>query len=244
MMTVIALVLTFASGASDVTSITRLGNAFTSVMTGNIAIFGLSLARESVSQATHTATAVAGYVAGVAIGTQIGWHAARRSAKPAEKPPGGYWPPYMPLLLATELLLLAGVLAGWELTGSRPAGGAQFVILALAAGAMGIQSAAVSQMGIGNVSTTYLTGTLTDLVSAISRPGNNPGWRRPVILAGLLAGAVLAGVLLAAAPAAVPLLPLLAVAAATLLGAGHIGHRGHRGQRGRREQPEHRPARD
>lgn len=218
-MTVIVMVLTFASGASDVTSITRLGNAFTSVMTGNIAIFGLSLARGSVSQATHLATAVAGYVVGVGIGTQLGWHAAKRwPAEPAEEPPGGHWPPYMPLLLGTELLLLACVLAGWEATGSRPAGGAQFVILALSACAMGTQSASVAQLGLGNVSTTYLTGTLTGLVSATFRPGGRPGWRRPLVFAGVLAGSVLAGVLLANAPAAVPLLPLLGVATATLLG--------------------------
>ena len=42
-MTVIAVLLTFASGASDVTSFTRLGNVFTSVMTGNITVFGLPL---------------------------------------------------------------------------------------------------------------------------------------------------------------------------------------------------------
>ena len=230
-MTVIVMVLTFASGASDVTSITRLGNAFTSVMTGNIAIFGLSLARESVSQATHCATAVAGYVVGVAIGTQLGLHAAKRwPAEPAEKPPDGYWPPYMPLLLGTELLLLACVLAGWEVTGSRPAGGAQFVILALAACAMGIQSASVGQLGLGNVSTTYLTGTLTGLVSATVRPGSKPGWRRPLVFAGLLAGAVLAGILLATAPAVVPLLALLGVATAIQLGSISRA-RGHRPER-------------
>jgi uncharacterized membrane protein YoaK (UPF0700 family) len=218
-MTVIVTVLTFASGASDVTSITRLGNAFTSVMTGNIALFGLSLARESVSQATHTATAVAGYVVGVAIGTQLGWHAAKRwPAEPLKEQPGEHWPPYMPLLLGTELLLLAGVLAGWEVTGSRPAGGAQFVLLALAACAMGTQSASVAQLGLGNVSTTYLTGTLTGLVSATVRPGSKPGWRRPLVFVGVLAGAVLAGVLLANAPAVVPVLPILGVATALLLG--------------------------
>jgi len=217
-MTIIVMVLTFASGASDVTSITRLGNVFTSVMTGNLALFGLSLAHESVSQATHTVTAVASYVAGVAISTRISWHAERRSAKPADEPPGEQWPSHMPLLLGTELLLLAGVLAGWEVAGSRPAGGSQFVILVLAACAMGIQSAGVNQLGLGNVSTTYLTGTLTGLITAFARPDGKPGWRRPLILVGLLSGAVLAGVLLATAAWAVPLLPLAGVATATLLG--------------------------
>src|SRR5215469_11573151 len=121
-MTVIAVVLTFASGASDVASFTRLGNVFTSVMTGNITMFGLSLARGSASLAAHTGVAFAGYVTGVVIGTRIAWHRTeRRSAGPAVKPPGGSWPAHMTLTLLTELTLLAGVLAGWELTGTRPA---------------------------------------------------------------------------------------------------------------------------
>jgi len=227
-LTVIAVVLIFASGASDVMSFTRLGNVFTSVMTGNMTMFGLSLARGSASLAAHTAVAVAGYVAGVAAGTRLSWdHAERRTPAPAAPAataataPGGRWPPGMTLPLLVELALFAGVVAGWELTSSNPAGTAQYVILALAACAMGIQSAAVNQMGLGNVSTTYLTGTLTGLVSAITRPdGKRAGLRRPSVLIGLVLGAVLAGVFLANVPAVVPLLPLAAVAAVILLGSG------------------------
>jgi len=219
-MTVIAVLLTFASGASDVTSFTRLGNVFTSVMTGNITVFGLSLARGSASLAMHTALAVAGYATGVAAGTLISrYRAARAPDKPAAEPAGENWPAHMTLTLAAELTLLTGVLIGWEVTGSRPAGPAQYVILAIAACAMGIQSAAVVQLGLGNVSTTYLTGTLTGLVSEIFRPDTKVGWRRPGVLAGLLAGASLAGVLVANAAWAVPCLPLVGVAAATALGA-------------------------
>jgi uncharacterized membrane protein YoaK (UPF0700 family) len=227
--TIVAVFLTFASGASDVTALTRLGNVFTSVMTGNMTVFGLSLARQSVSLGAHTATAVGGYIVGVAAATVIGRHRAERdsgtaagkpgSGKPASgRQAGGEWPPRMTLTLAIELLLLAGVLTGWELSGSHPAGTAQYVILAAAACAMGLQSAAVNRMGLGNVSTTYLTGTLTGLVSSIFRPEEKVGWRRPAILAGLVAGAVLAGLLLAAAGWAVPLLPILGVTAAVFVG--------------------------
>ena len=222
-MTVIAVLLTFASGASDVASFTRLGDVFTSVMTGNITVFGLALARGSASLVIHTALAFAGYVAGVAVGTLIArYRTDRTSATPPAEPAGERWPGHMTLTLAAELVLLAGVLVGWEVTGSRPAGLAQYVILAVAACAMGIQSAAVGQLGLGNVSTTYLTGTLTGLVSAIFRPGATVGWRRPALLGGLLAGASLAGLLVASAARAVPCLPLLGVAAATVLGARSV----------------------
>ena len=226
MMTVIAVLLTFASGASDVASFTRLGNVFTSVMTGNITIFGLSLARGSASLAMHTALAVAGYVTGVAAGTLIGrYHAAPAQDNPSGEPAGERWPAHMTLTLAAELVLLTGVLTGWEVTGSRPAGPAQYAILGVAACAMGIQSAAVVQLGLGNVSTTYLTGTLTGLVSAVFQPDDKVGWRRPGVLAGLLAGASLAGLLVAHAAWAVPCLPLLGVAVATTLGARSVNSR-------------------
>jgi uncharacterized membrane protein YoaK (UPF0700 family) len=223
-MTAVAVLLTFASGACDVASFTRLGNVFTSVMTGNITVFGLSLARGSVSLGAHTAVAVAGYVAGVVVGTRMGWHLAGKlqEGSPANAP-GGHWPAHMTLTLLVEIVLFGGVIAGWELTGSRPAGAAQITILAVAACAMGIQSAAVNQMGLGNVSTTFLTGTLTGLVSALARPGTRPaGGRRPTVLLGLLAGAVLAGLFLANVPAIVPVLPFTALVCAVTLGSGIV----------------------
>jgi uncharacterized membrane protein YoaK (UPF0700 family) len=222
-LTVIAVLLTFASGASDVASFTRLGNVFTSVMTGNMVVFGLSLARGSATLAAHTVTAVAGYVLGVTLGTRIAWRHGVRPSGAASAAGEREWPPHITLTLLTEFALFAGVVIGWEVTGTRPAGAAQFVILVLAACAMGIQSAAVNQMGLGNVSTTYLTGTLTGLVTAVARPdGSKTGLRRPSVLLGLLLGAVLAGVFIANAAAVVPFLPLAAVGTAAALESGRF----------------------
>lgn len=223
-LTAIAVLLTFASGASDVASFTRLGNVFTSVMTGNMVVFGLSLARGSVLLAAHTVAAFAGYVLGVSVGTRIAWHHAARADRPSGAAgAAAQWPPHITLTLLTEFGLFALVVAGWEVTGTRPGGAPQFVILALAACAMGIQSSAVNHMGLGNVSTTYLTGTLTGLVSAVVRPDETrPGLRRPAVLGGLLLGAVLAGVFVANAAAVVPLLPFLAVGTAAALGSGRL----------------------
>ena len=134
-LTAIAILLTFASGASDVASFTRLGGVFTSVMTGNMVVFGLSLAHASALLAAHTVAAVAGYVLGVALGTQIAWHhaARRKGSLTKEKVAGEDWPPHIPLTLLTEFVLFVGVVVGWEVTGTRPTGAAQFVILILAA---------------------------------------------------------------------------------------------------------------
>jgi uncharacterized membrane protein YoaK (UPF0700 family) len=117
-------------------------------------------------------------VAGVAAGTLIGrYRTDRTPAKSPAAPAGEHWPAHMTPTLAAELTLLTGVLVGWEVTGSRPAGWAQYVILAVAACAMGIQSAAVVQLGLGNVSTTYLTGTLTVLGPAGRRNRSAGGAR-------------------------------------------------------------------
>jgi Protein of unknown function (DUF1275) len=69
--TLIAIALMFASGANDVASFTRLGGVFTSVMTGNIVLWGLAAAQRSVSLFSHTAVSIAGYIAGVAGGTWV-----------------------------------------------------------------------------------------------------------------------------------------------------------------------------
>jgi uncharacterized membrane protein YoaK (UPF0700 family) len=215
-MTVVAVLLTFGSGAMDVATFTRLGNVFASVMTGNIVVFGLSLARGSVSLAAHTAMAFAGYVLGVAIGTRVAWFHSRRVAPDSEDSP---WPPHVTWAFLLELALLAGFTIGWEVSGGSPSGGTQFAVLGIAACAMGIQSAAVIDMGLKEVSTTFLTGTLTGLVSALaSGDGQRVGVRRPGVLLGLAGGAILAGLLVAYLPSLVPVLPLGALAAVLVLG--------------------------
>jgi len=222
-MTVIAVLLTFGSGAMDVASFTRLGNVFASVMTGNIVLFGLSLARGSVSQASHTAMAVGGYVIGVAVGTRVAWFHARRvrnSVSDSDSP----WPPHVTMAFLLEFLLLAIVTAGWEATGGRPAGLTQFVMLVIAACAMGIQSAAVTDMGLKEVSTTFLTGTLTSLIRSLAAPGGpRLGLRRPGVLFGLVSGALLSGVFVAYVPDLVPALPLAALVAVIVLGSRGTG---------------------
>ena len=213
-MTLIAIALTFASGATDVASFTRLGGVFTSVMTGNIVLWGLSAAQRSVSLASHTAVSIAGYIAGVAGGTWVA-HGFKASASDSDSGGGrdSVLPGHVNWALFAELILLAGLTAGWEITGARPAGWAEFVLLAVTAAAMGVQASAVNEMGLTHVSTTFLTGTLTALVSSLASPGKETqqGGRRFGVLIGLAAGAGLCGLLVATAADVVPALPLAAL---------------------------------
>ena len=211
-LTLIAIALTFGSGATDVASFTRLGGVFTSVMTGNIVLAGLAVAQRSLTLASHTAVSIAGYIVGVAGGTWIAYGFKR--AKPADDEGGAsVLPAHVNWALFAELILLGGLTVGWEITGARPAGWAQYCLLAVTAAAMGVQASAVNEMGLTHVSTTFLTGTLTGLVSSLVSPGKETphGPRRFGVLIGLAAGAGLCGLLVATAAAAVPALPLAAL---------------------------------
>jgi uncharacterized membrane protein YoaK (UPF0700 family) len=252
-LTAIAIALTFASGAADVACFTRLGGVFASVMTGNIVLWGLAAARGSATLASHTTVSIAGYITGVACGTWIGHGvktaalavrgtdsesdadaaadaAAGSSAAGSDAAgDGGVLPSHVLGVLLAELTLLAGFTVGWEVSGARPAGWAQFALLATLAAAMGMQSFAVNNMGLTEVATTYLTGTLTGLVSSLASPGKrtpNAG-RRFGVLIGLVAGASLSGLLVATAADAVPALPLAALIT-TIVAATRPGWRARR----------------
>jgi uncharacterized membrane protein YoaK (UPF0700 family) len=217
-LTLIAIALTFGSGAADVASFTRLGDVFTSVMTGNIVLWGLAAARGSLTLFSHTAVAIAGYIAGVAAGTWIG-HGFRAADPGEDENQAATLPGHVVRPLLAELALLAVFAAGWEVSGASPAGWLQYCLLTALAAGMGVQSSAVKDMGLAEVSTTYLTGTLTGLVSSLARPGQATPQRarRVGVLIGLVAGASLCGLLGATAASAVPALLLGALVATLVL---------------------------
>ena len=207
--TVLAVLLTVGTGATDVASFTRLGNIFASVMTGNLVVLGLAIGRRSGILAAHTLIAFAGYMTGVAAGARV---------VPEGRAPGAGWHRRLPAALLVELVLLAGFTAGWEVTGATPRGGTQLGLLAVAAAAMGTQSAAVRSFA-GGVSTTYLTGTLTGVVAALVTPGRpaRVEWRQAALLAAVAVGATAGALVIRYAPAALPAIPLAAVTAVILV---------------------------
>jgi len=206
-LTLAAVLLTIGTGGTDVLSLTRLGGVFASVMTGNLVLLGLAAARASADLAAHTGVAIGGYVLGVAVGARVIALAPQRRRAAGQRGAGPEgWPAMVTAALVLELVLLAVFAAGWELAGPHPAGAGQYLLLVTATVAMGIQSAAVRGFGRGEYATTYLTGTLTSLIAGLVTPGTRrwPGWRQPGALLALAAGALVNGILVAHAPAAVP----------------------------------------
>ena len=200
----LAMALAAASGATDVASFLRLGGVFASVMTGNLVLFGLGVARQSGALVGHAATALAGYVAGVALGALI----CRGSSEESD-----LWPRRVSATLAVELLAFAGFTIGWELVRGHASGVTQFALLAVAAIAMGLQSEAMRNVG-GQLSTTYLTGTLTSAVSLLVTRGRRRGvnWLSVGVLGSAAIGAAAGAALIRAAPVTLPILPVVAVA--------------------------------
>ena len=154
----------------------------------------------------------------MALGTWVA-----HGTKEADAEPGtGVLATHVIWVLLAELTLLAGFTVGWEVSGARPAGWAQFSLLATLAAAMGMQSSAVNDMGLTQVSTTYLTGTLTGLVSSLVSPRQETpdSGRRVGVLIGLVAGASLCGLFVATAADVVPILPLAALITTLTLATG------------------------
>jgi uncharacterized membrane protein YoaK (UPF0700 family) len=196
-------VLAAAAGCLDVVCVVRLGGAFASVVTGNLVQLGLGIAIVNASLAIPMAVAVGTYGLGVAAATiAVGHH-------------GAGWRRRTSLVAAGEWVLLAGVVAGWLAVHGRPDAPAGLLILAPAALAMGVQSAITISSGVPRAATTYLTGTLTNVVRTLTTAPHHPqaaagGAGR---LAALLVGAILGALLLRFAPLWAPVLPTLLVAA-------------------------------
>lgn len=201
----LAIVLTVLTGATDAVAFLRLGNVFTSVMTGNMVLLGLAMGRGELTALEHAGLAVAAFVAGSVAGSHLAG---------APRDEDGAWPRRLTLALAAELGIFVAVAAGWWVSRSHPAGLAQSLLLAASALALGVQSSAILRLNVSGLSTTYLTGTLTTLVQALTTARRLQGNGRSLcLLIALIAGAGLGALLATQAPAAVPLVPLVILAA-------------------------------
>ena len=200
----LVVVLAVTSGAADALGFLALGSAFTSVMTGNMVLFGVAVSHGDVSGMLLTSVAIGAFVAGAAVGTRV-------AGSPATGDP--VWPVAVTRALGVELALFTGVGIAWWALGSDPPASGYLPMLAASAAALGLQSSAIQRFGVSGLSTTYLTGTLTTVVIRLaSGHGFRAVRHSAVILLGLIVGAALMGGLIALAPVLVPLLLVATVA--------------------------------
>lgn len=205
----LVVILALTSGATDAIGFLALGNAFTSVMTGNLVLLGVGAADRDAAAVVLVVVAIVSFMVGAAIGAHVVGVA--REGDPI-------WPRAVSVALAIELVMFAAFGVGWWLLDSEPAGDWLIPLLALNAGALGLQSSAIQRFGVPGLSTTYLTGTLTTVVIRLTHGKGLRAVRHSlVILAGLIVGAAVATVALELAPVAVPLLQVGTVAAVLLV---------------------------
>ncbi len=199
----LVVVLALTSGAVDAVTFVRLGNVFSSVITGNLALLGLAVGERHGALAIGSGLALGAYAAGVLAGGAL--------AGPME---GGQpvWPRRTTVTMAAELVVLAGFSAGWLGADGHPSDGVRLTLLALTAAAMGMQSAAVRLLG--QMSTTYLTSTLIGIFQSIGARRVPRDWQRSTaVLIAFVAGAAfgVAGAIASAALVPVAVMVPLAV---------------------------------
>jgi uncharacterized membrane protein YoaK (UPF0700 family) len=207
--------LSFASGCTDILSYRQLGQVFTSAMTGNIALLGLDLGQGNLPATSRNMAAFAGFLTGLLLGAAL--------LRGQRGTPG--WSRAMTRALLAEEVLLAAFAALWYEGRGPSSDGLLYGLIALSAIAMGVQSIVAHRAGVTGITTTYFTGTLTQIV--VGATGGNtarlpegrppPRIRWPVFsFLAYVTGAVLASFLLTQAP--VPALALPAVPAAAIAG--------------------------
>lgn len=192
---VILALLSFGAGAADAFAFTALGGIFTANMTGNVIIAGLAL------QPGHDATLMRAGIAfaGFASALLIGFRLTRTVSRTIALRTG----------LAISALCMAALALLWHC--AQPSSWATLPMIALSAMAMAFQTVAAKRAGArGGATTTFVTGTLTDLLRDLV--DKTESWRnaRWVPLAALPAGAAAAMLTWMASPAMAPLPPLAA----------------------------------
>ena len=189
--------LSAVAGATDVLSLVQLGQVFTSVMTGNLVLLGLAAGTTDAGRAIRTGVSLGGYVLGTAGGTVL--------ATPRHRSPT-VWPRSVTLALGVELAVFIALAPSWWLIGTHPTGWHRIALLLSASMAMGLQAAAVRQVRVPGVTTTYFTSTLTRVVARLTPPHVDLDLRNVPQLVGLAAGAGIGALLLVSAPGYAPIL--------------------------------------
>jgi uncharacterized membrane protein YoaK (UPF0700 family) len=211
-----AMALAATSGATDAIGYLTLGHVFTSAMTGNLVLLGISLGHRNGERAGRVLASLACFMVGAALGARIA-----RSPK-ADDP---VWPSAITRALAIEAVIFVMYAACWWAVGARPDIVAKAVLLGLGAIALGIQSSAMQRFGVG-LNTTFLSGSLTTLVGQLATGHRFRETRHHLLLLlGLVCGGAMAALLVIHSPAFAPLIQLIPLAAA-LAGAVWLGRAG------------------
>lgn len=204
--------LSLASGCTDVLSFLKLGDLFTSAMTGNTALLAIAIGRGQLLAASRSLCALLGFTLGVALATVIyaPWHAQQNARRGLKR------------LLLLELVFLGGCAALWSASPDPVQGGALYAVIVLSAFSMGIQAVGARSINSSGISTiVFTTGLIQIVTSAIGtltrRAAGGPSPASNAHLGTFAAfglGAVLSALLVSVCVKALIWLPVAAVSCA------------------------------
>lgn len=146
-----------ASGSADGWSFFGFAHVFVANMTGNTVLLGVAVFHLH-GDVIHPLVALGAYLAGTVAGTLI----TRRI------PADAAWAKPVSWALFLEAVLLIGAEVAWVAMGRAPSDRAGLALLSVVALAIGIQSAAMIQLKVPGVVTTYITGTWTTLANGLT----------------------------------------------------------------------------
>ncbi|MGV9239305.1 DUF1275 family protein [Streptomyces nigra] len=179
-LSVMVVLLSFATGAADAFAFSELGGVFTANMTGSVILSGLTGRPGYGALIAGAGTALGAFLIGVYLAS---------SATP--KRPGASWRRIRSVLLAVVALDLVVVVL--RSVHSTPGTTLRLLMLATAAGAMGAQTATAKRSVHGaGVTTTYVTGTLTSLAQDAADGSRRYAGVRVAVVVTLVLGAMTA----------------------------------------------------
>lgn len=192
--------LSLSAGVVDAISITALG-VFTGAITGDVVLLGVALGRGEPHDAIRSALALAGFALGVFAALRAQRALARPDGSPPRRGPVA--------VLACAALLQCGFLALWLAVDGRPGTLVRDALTVLSALAMGSQTAAARTLHPAGPPTTYVTGTLTVLLSELATESGSRAdrQRRIAIVVAISGGAALGALTLAHARGAAAAIP-------------------------------------
>jgi uncharacterized membrane protein YoaK (UPF0700 family) len=185
-LTMALLALTFTTGLVDAVSYLGLNRVFTANMTGNVVLLGFGIAGSGGLPVISPIISLVAFLVGALIGGVLARRLLERH------------PEHLGAALGVEAALVGAaaiVAAAIAIQRGRFSGDALIALLALA---MGVRNATVRRIGVTDLTTTVLTGTLTALAADSPLTGGTGRGlvRRSVTVVAMLVGAIAGALML------------------------------------------------
>ena len=149
------LFFTWAAGCVDAI-VYIAGHVFTANMTGNAVLLGISLGSNISAATIRSLIALITFIAGIFLGAVLVW----------DEEKGIPWK-RIRIAVLVETFVMALFAAVFVLPVSLQSEGTIAALIVFSAFAMGMQSAIVKRLNLPGIATTYITGTMTSLMSGL-----------------------------------------------------------------------------